>query len=265
MTYSPFMLLHIIGGIVGVVSGSAALLARKGSHFHRAAGKVFVYSMLGMAAGGATMALMKWQRFNILAGLLTIYLVATAWVTVRRREGETGRLDYVLLALALGTMALGMTFGWQAANAATGAKHGNPPAAYVVFVTLALLFSLSDVRMLWRGGNFGAQRIARHLWRMGLALFVAAGSFFLGTAGDPVLRRTGLRATLFTKEIRATHLPQLPVLLIVVLTLYWLIRVRFGNEYKKGGRAGKRVVADRTSTRQVAVGVTHSLPASTAD
>jgi uncharacterized membrane protein len=253
MTYSPFMILHILGGLIGVVSGSAALLARKGSRFHRAAGKVFVYSMVGMAAGGASMALLKWQRFNILAGLFTIYLVSTAWVTVRRKEGETGRLDYALLALALGTMALAMTFGWQAGNAATGARHGNPPAGYVVFVTLALLFSVSDVRMLWRGGNFGAQRIARHLWRMGLALFVAAGSFFLGTAGDPVLRRTGLRATLFTKEIRATHLPQLPVLIIVVLTLYWLIRVRFGSEYKKGGRTASRVVAERTSARPAVI------------
>ena len=68
---------------------------------------------------------------------------------------------------------------------------------------------------------------------MGFDLFIAAGSLFLGTASDPVLRKTGLRATFFTKEVRATHLPQLPVLIIVILTIFWLIRVRFPNGYRK--------------------------------
>jgi hypothetical protein len=68
---------------------------------------------------------------------------------------------------------------------------------------------------------------------MGFALFVAAGSLFLGTANDPVLRRTGLRATIFTKEIRATHLPEVPVIIIVVLTIFWLIRVRLPHARRK--------------------------------
>jgi hypothetical protein len=67
---------------------------------------------------------------------------------------------------------------------------------------------------------------------MCVALFIAAGSFFLGTASDPLLRRTGLRATLFTPAIRKTHLPELPVLIIVILTMFWLRRVMFTNVYK---------------------------------
>ena len=87
--------------------------------------------------------------------------------------------------------------------------------------------------MLIRGGVSGVQRLVRHIWRMGFALFVAAGSFFLGTASDPVMRKSGLRATIFTKEIRATHLPQVPVLIIVVLTIFWLIGFAFPNAYRK--------------------------------
>jgi hypothetical protein len=67
---------------------------------------------------------------------------------------------------------------------------------------------------------------------MCIALFIAAGSFFLGTASDPVLRRTGLRATLFTPAIRKTHLPEVPVLIIVLLTVFWLCRVWFTKAYK---------------------------------
>jgi hypothetical protein len=67
---------------------------------------------------------------------------------------------------------------------------------------------------------------------MGIALFIASGSFFLGTASDPVLRRTGLRAQLFPEAIRRTHLPELPVLIIVILTIFWVCRVMFSNAYK---------------------------------
>ena len=68
---------------------------------------------------------------------------------------------------------------------------------------------------------------------MCFGLIIAAGSFFLGTAGDPVLKRVGLRATLFTPAVRSTHLPTVPVLLIVLLTVYWLIRVQFTSEYRQ--------------------------------
>jgi hypothetical protein len=61
---------------------------------------------------------------------------------------------------------------------------------------------------------------------------IAPGSFFLGTASDPVLRRSGLRATIFTPEIRATHLPEVPVLIVIALTIYWVFRVKFANAYK---------------------------------
>ena len=37
-----------------------------------------------------------------------------------------------------------------------------------------------DVRMIAHGGVSGAKRIVRHLWRMSIAFFIAAASFFLG-------------------------------------------------------------------------------------
>lgn len=228
MTDSPTLVLHIAGGMAGLASGMAAILATKGSRFHRSAGKVFVVSMLVMGAFGAYAGFLKSQHFNVLAGIFTCYLVASAWLTVARKARETGVTELVLLMLAVAAGALSSMFGWAGA---TGVR-GGPFAGYFVFAAIAFVFAAFDVRMLVRGGVSGAGRIARHLWRMGIALFVAAGSFFLGTASDPVLRRSGLRATMFTPEIRATHLPELPVLLIIGLTLYWLCRVLFTSQYK---------------------------------
>ena len=231
MTYYPMLIFHIAGGMIAIVAGSISLLSRKGSRLHRSSGKVFVYSMMVMGLAGAYAAIKKSQPSNILAGVLSFYLVATAWLTVKRKAGQSGRMEVGLLFLAVAVIVTALIF------AQTATKRADV-IGYYSFMTIASLFAVSDVRLLIRGGVSGVQRMARHLWRMGFALFVAAGSFFLGTAS-----KTGLRARLFTKEIRATHLPEIPVLIIIVLTLYWLIRVRFGSEYKAGGKKRQNVSA----------------------
>jgi hypothetical protein len=48
-----------------------------------------------------------------------------------------------------------------------------------------LLAAAGDLRMLLRGGLFGAQRIARHLWRMCFGLFIARDLF----SSDPPTAR----------------------------------------------------------------------------
>ena len=233
MTYSPILIIHICGGIVGVLSGSTALLVRKGSPLHRKAGVAFVISMMTMAAAGAYVALTKSQPPNVIAGAFTFYLVATAWLTVTRKEKETGQLEFGLLLVGLAAGIGSLILGWRATHNTEGTQANGFVAPYFVFGIVAVLAAAGDIRMLIRGGVAGAQRLVRHLWRMGIALFIAAASFFLGMSSDPVLQRTGLRARLFTDAVRKTHLPEVPVLIIVILTIFWVCRVMFTNAYKK--------------------------------
>jgi uncharacterized membrane protein len=78
-------LLHIVAGLIGLASGAVALYALKGVKLHRQSGKIFVYAMLIMSSSGAAMAALKLQRFNVIAGVLTFYLVMTGLLTVRPR------------------------------------------------------------------------------------------------------------------------------------------------------------------------------------
>lgn len=227
--YSPALLVHICGGIVGIVSGSTALVARKGSRLHRKSGDVFVISMMAMAAAGAFVAITKFQPVNAIAGTFTFYLVATAWWTVKRTDQSTSRVDLGLLLLGLATVGISAMFAWQAV---LDPEMYGSVIFYLIVGSIALLSAAGDVRMFMRGRLTGAKRLVRHLWRMCFALLVAAGSFFIGTSSDPVFRRTGLRAMLFTPEIRKTHLPEVPVLIIAFLTIYWLFRVWFSKAYR---------------------------------
>ena len=94
MGFSPILVLHISAGMVGILSGTAAMSFRKGPARHAQAGKVFVIAILTMAAGAVYLALMKHQPNNVGGGILTFYLVGTAWLTARRRDGETSIFDW---------------------------------------------------------------------------------------------------------------------------------------------------------------------------
>jgi hypothetical protein len=216
---SPLLLLHIIGGTLGILSGFVAVSLCKGSRWHGMAGNVFFISMLTMSGCGAYMALMKSQVSNVFGGLLTFYLVATAWVTARRRDGGTGIYGWVGLLAALGLGAVMVSFGVAAAMSPTGTKADAPAGMYLVFGSLALLAAAGDIRMLLRGGVFGAQRVARHLWRMCFALFVASGSLFLA------------RPHLFPAVLSKTHVLLVPGFLPLILMIFWLVRVRFKNAF----------------------------------
>jgi hypothetical protein len=221
MRSSPILLLHICSGGIGLLSGAVAMSFRKGSRGHGIAGNVFFVSMLSMSAAGTSPAFMKSQMNNVFGGVLTFYLVATAWATARRRDGKTGILDWValLVAWALGTLVV--TYGVDAANSSTGAKDGIPAGMYFFLGSVALLSAAGDVRMLWHGGVSGAQRIARHLWRMCFALFIASSSLFL------------VRPPLFPALLRKTGIVFLLGVLPLILMIFWLVRVLFTNAFKR--------------------------------
>ncbi len=217
--------LHVGMGGVGVLSGAVALLSRKGGRVHRRAGNVFFVSMTIMAALGAYAASRKPEALSALNGLLTLYLVATSWAIVRRRPGEIRRFDGIALCAAAAIGFAQFAYGLEAARSASGAKHGFPAGAYFTFGTLSLLAAALDARMIRAGGVTGTARIVRHLWRMCVALFIAVASLFLG------------QQQVFPAALRGTFVLVAPVLLVLLTTVYWLIRVPLSGKYRTRAKA----------------------------
>src|SRR6266853_5942086 len=114
----PILVLHICAGILGLLSGAAAISFRKGSRQHVLAGNIFVVSMMGMSTAGAYLALMKHQMNNVFGGVLAFYLVTTAWATARRRDGQTGIFDWGALLFALAVGAGIITYGFEVSKSA---------------------------------------------------------------------------------------------------------------------------------------------------
>jgi hypothetical protein len=98
---------------------------------------------------------------------------------------------------------------------------GVPVGMHFFMGSVMLLAAAGDIRMLVRGGVFGAKRIVRHLWRMCFGLFVATGSFFLG------------QQQVFSAWLRKANVLFVPALLPLVLLIFWLFRVWFTAAYRK--------------------------------
>ena len=232
MSHSPTLIVHILGGVVGLVSGTAALAFRKGSRRHVLEGRIFVASMLTMGAFAAYLAIVRNQPNNIGGGILTVYLVGTAWLTARRKDGETSRLDWVWLLIPLANGILLWMTGVRVLRSGHSSLGGVPVGMMFFLGSVCLLAAAGDVRMLVRGGVFGAKRIARHLWRMCFGLFIAAGSFFLGPQNRPLrlLSTVGLGKYLSPALFNTTLYLVLTILPLILL-IFWLVRVGFTNAY----------------------------------
>lgn len=214
MAITPALIVHVSAGSIGILSGAVALSVSKGGRLHRAAGNVFFVSMLTMATMATCLAALIPQRNNVVGGVFVFYLVGTAWMTVRRREGSAGLFEYSAILVALAVVVADLIFGLQATHSPKGKLDGFPAAIYFGTACIAAIGAAGDLGMILRGGISGARRIARHLWRMCLALFFAAGSFFIGQQkvmpafmhGSPILLALGIS----------------PLFVMV----FWLIRVR---------------------------------------
>ena len=207
--------LHILGGGLGIVAGMLALSSAKGSQLHRRAGLVFVAAMLMSALTGGCLAAVLGEspRINIPAALIVIYLVTTALTTVRPATKGAYLLNRGGILVGVGVGIASTVYGLEAL-AQGGELNGIPAFPFFLFGAVGLLAAGLDVRMLRSGGLRGAERLARHLWRMCFALYVAVTSLFIG------------QADIFPEALRHPALLASPVVAVVVAMFYWLWRVR---------------------------------------
>ena len=208
MTLIP---VHVVAGALAILTGYVALFAAKGARVHRGSGQIFVGAMLVMSLTGAVVAVGRpGAAVNIPAGLVTAYLIATAFATVRppsprRRQFERAAM---IAAFAFAVVSIAI---------AISGTQGIFTAPLMMFGLIALLGANGDRRMLHGGGLQGQPRLRRHLWRMCTGLFVAAASFFLG----PPAR--------VPEPLRLPPFRMIPLVALAAMA-FWLWRLRAGRK-----------------------------------
>ena len=206
--------IHIAAGGLALVLGALALSVKKGGTVHRRSGLLFVYAMLVM---GGTAAILG----NVIGGLMSAYFVGTALTTVRPVSPWTRRLNAATLTMAVGLALLAIVGGVTNVSSPALSPGGVPFRAIgvmsFVLAAVLLLEAAGDVRIMRFGMPRGGPRLARHLWRMCFALFIAAGSFFSIEARV---------AKILPGPFTAGPMRALPIVLLFAAMFYWLWRVR---------------------------------------
>jgi uncharacterized membrane protein len=217
------LLIHIAAGGLAIVLGAVALSVQKGGTIHRRSGLLFVYAMLVMGTSASILGLRKGGLTdgNVMGGLLTLYFVCTALTTVRPVSRWTRVINLVALTVA-GTLALfliaeGVKMSQLPGLAPDGVPFRTLGVTSIILASVPLLAAVGDVRIVRSGMPRGGPRLARHLWRMCFALFIAAGSFF------SIRERV---AKILPEPFTTGPMRALPILLLFGAMFYWLWRVR---------------------------------------
>jgi len=209
---------HIVAGGLAIILGGVALVAAKGATLHRKSGILFVYAMLTMGISGSILALRQsLTNANVLGGFMSAYFVMTALTTVRPVSTWTRRLDCGALVVALALAIVEIGLGFKALTSPRGTINGVPFFMLFFLATITTMAAAGDIRAMRSGVLRGGRRLARHLWRMCFALFIAAGSFF------SIRARV---AQILPEPFLSVPMRALPVLLVFLTMFYWLWRLR---------------------------------------
>src|SRR5262249_51208976 len=140
-----------------------------------------------------------------------------ALTTVRPVSPWTRPINVAALGVAVGSALVDVMGGFVALNTPRGFLNGVPFLMFFFLAAVLTLAALGDVRVMRIGVPKGRPRLARHLWRMCFALFIAAGSFF------SVRERV---AKILPAPFTTGPMRMLPILLVFAAMFYWLWKVR---------------------------------------
>ena len=206
---------HFAAGLVSIVAGTIALSVTKGGRLHKQSGLVFTWAMIVLGLTAAAIGTYENRPGQVSAGLTAAYFVFSAMTTVKPLPGIGQRFDIALMVLvfayAVSGLYAGVTEWLDPTVEVVGRPRVVPP---LVFGTVILLAAIGDLRAIRAGGLRGSRRLARHLWRMCVGLFIATGSFFLG------------QMKFIPQPVRIV-----PLLLVlgfapILFLIYWMWRVR---------------------------------------
>ena len=211
----PLLPIHITAGALAILGGAVSLIAAKGGALHRRSGLLFVCAMILMTFSAVYLGVARAQRFNAMQGAFAFYLVSTAFMTMRRNGQRFHWFEPAAAVLAFAIAGYDAALGLEAMRRPKHSMDGVPAMMIYIFAGLALMAAVGDVRVTFARNVNHRRRIARHLWRMCFALWIASASFFLG------------QAKVFPEQLRIMPLLALPVVLVMAMMVYWLVRVLY--------------------------------------
>ncbi|HWW43289.1 hypothetical protein [Pedobacter sp.] len=175
--FKVFLILHIVAGTIGLISGTINIIGKKGGKIHRIAGRFFLYGMLTVSLSAFVLSVLHPNYFLFIVGVFTLYMVSsgTRYLHLKKmsKGQKPGKIDWLLTYFMLTFGVLFLLFGIY------HLIHKNSfGAVFIVFGLIGFRMVRSDFRNFRGEGDVLNTWLVAHIQRM-IGAYVAALTAFL--------------------------------------------------------------------------------------
>ena len=153
--------IHILAGLVGLVSAALALSTEKGKKFHILIGKAYFWSMVIIFLTALPMSIITGNVFLFLIAIFSFYLAFSGMRFAKNRTGVPTRVDLIavnfMFLSGVGMWILAIIFFIDS---------DSQFITLIVFGFLALFLGYGDFQTFKDQTAIGKERIAKHLTNM---------------------------------------------------------------------------------------------------
>ncbi len=182
--FKIFLVIHIISGAIGLISGTMNIIRKKGDKNHKLVGKMFLYSMLSVALTSLILSSLKTNHFLFIVGVFTFYMVLTANRYLSLKEiGLTQKPKIIDWLMTITMLLFGIVFlVFGIYNLTKGKNFG---IVFIVFGSLGLRMVSKDIKYFKGKMKIKNYWLIAHLQRM-VGAYIAALTAFLVVNGRHV-------------------------------------------------------------------------------
>ena len=153
--------MHILGGIIALISAALAVSSEKGKRLHVLSGRTYFWGMAIIFLTAIPMSITNGDIFLFLIAIFSFYLAFAGMRFARNRKGTASILDWTALSLMIFS-GLGMCI-------LAAIYFFNSNTQYIVLLVfgfLAMALGYADFRSYKNNSATGKERISRHLTNM---------------------------------------------------------------------------------------------------
>ena len=174
--FNLFLLLHIVGGSLGLLAGLLNIVRKKGDKIHKLIGKVFYLAMLTAGFSSLILSCLHPNYFLFMVGIFTLYMVASGQHYLKLNQ--QGKPDSNLIGWGITFLMLLSGFLFVGIGILTLIKSNFFGLVFLTFGSIGLLFVLQDFK------NFRNKSAVKNFWLLGhfqrmTGGFIAALTAFL--------------------------------------------------------------------------------------
>ena len=202
------LILHIIGGTLGIACGTINTIRKKGDKTHKLVGKIFLYGLLTAGFMSLILAQIHPNAFLFIIGIFTIFLVGTGQRYLSLKQFAHGQkpllIDWILTIMMLVSGIAFMLYGGYFI------LHQEIfGIVYIVFGAVGLYYVLKDFNY-YKGQKIKVKNywLMEHIGRM-MAGFIASLTALLVVNGQ------------YFSFMPPALLWLLPTIVLVPLIVYW--------------------------------------------